>query len=444
VQLRDDLSEEFVYRAAPDGKVARAGADLVTRGAFSQPKISADGTRLSALCQGSMAQPYRVDVHFTGPGNLQTACNCDSHKHPCKHALGLLFLAVRSPEQFDGAPKPVESGPALAVQDSGSTSARRFGRLGLTEAPVRKSAEDAPAPAELGEALFQGILAEPEEDVPRLVYADWLEEQGDADLLARATFIRLQLDLARMSADDGRRPELVEREAKLWKRYRVRWLDSVPKHLRGSGVHFQRGFLDEMTLQALAWARWSEKLFERQPLHRVEVTSARAIDPDVAGQLAVIPQFTRVRSITFRTPSFDEPTRTLRILLGTPFLANLRRLSLMLCHLTSREMTELTASPHLGKLVELDLSGNRIGPTGAQTLAAAPWGSLRRLVLANNPLGEGARALLPLAQRPELELLDLRNVNLGPALSGLLRDAFGSRVLLNRDSAQPGGAGATS
>jgi uncharacterized protein (TIGR02996 family) len=38
-------------------------------------------------------------------------------------------------------------------------------------------------------ALLGTILDQPDDDVPRLVYADWLDEHGDAD---RARFIRLQ------------------------------------------------------------------------------------------------------------------------------------------------------------------------------------------------------------------------------------------------------------
>jgi uncharacterized protein (TIGR02996 family) len=37
-------------------------------------------------------------------------------------------------------------------------------------------------------ALFQAVLAAPDEDAVRLVYADQLEERGDA---ARAEFVRV-------------------------------------------------------------------------------------------------------------------------------------------------------------------------------------------------------------------------------------------------------------
>jgi len=45
-----------------------------------------------------------------------------------------------------------------------------------------------------GDAIHAKILAEPDEDVHRLAYADWLDEQGEH---ARAEFIRVQCELAR-------------------------------------------------------------------------------------------------------------------------------------------------------------------------------------------------------------------------------------------------------
>lgn len=56
------------------------------------------------------------------------------------------------------------------------------------------------------DALLATILAHPDDDLPRLVFADFLEESGDAE---RAEFIRVQCELARMepclltSVDEG-------------------------------------------------------------------------------------------------------------------------------------------------------------------------------------------------------------------------------------------------
>jgi uncharacterized protein (TIGR02996 family) len=49
--------------------------------------------------------------------------------------------------------------------------------------------------------LLQAARDEPEDDTPRLVLADWLEEHGDEAERARAELIRIQLEQARLPAD---------------------------------------------------------------------------------------------------------------------------------------------------------------------------------------------------------------------------------------------------
>jgi uncharacterized protein (TIGR02996 family) len=44
-----------------------------------------------------------------------------------------------------------------------------------------------------GDYIYRAILAHPDEDTPRLAYADWLDENGQPD---RAEFIRVQVELA--------------------------------------------------------------------------------------------------------------------------------------------------------------------------------------------------------------------------------------------------------
>ena len=69
----------------------------------------------------------------------------------------------------------------------------------------------------LEKGFLDAILREPGEPTHRLVYADWLEEQGDAE---RAEFVRAQCALARLD-DDDRRPALEQSERDLWKEYRA-------------------------------------------------------------------------------------------------------------------------------------------------------------------------------------------------------------------------------
>jgi len=53
--------------------------------------------------------------------------------------------------------------------------------------------------------FLEAIAEAPDEDTPRLIYADWLMEQGDP----RGEFIRCQVELARMDEADPRYPELL-------------------------------------------------------------------------------------------------------------------------------------------------------------------------------------------------------------------------------------------
>src|SRR5262249_38310630 len=56
------------------------------------------------------------------------------------------------------------------------------------------------------EGLLAAIRAAPEDDLPRLAYADWLDENGDEAGQARARLVRLQCEAAqldRAEAEEG-------------------------------------------------------------------------------------------------------------------------------------------------------------------------------------------------------------------------------------------------
>jgi uncharacterized protein (TIGR02996 family) len=56
------------------------------------------------------------------------------------------------------------------------------------------------------DALIRAILADPGDPALRLVYADWLEERGDADSVRRAEYLRVECRLDGLpSADRSRR-----------------------------------------------------------------------------------------------------------------------------------------------------------------------------------------------------------------------------------------------
>src|SRR5688572_13903803 len=71
------------------------------------------------------------------------------------------------------------------------------------------------------EAFLEDIIVHPDEDAPRLIYADWLEEHEiDRE---RAEFIRVQIALEGETEEGPRRWHLQHRQAELLRANQVAW-----------------------------------------------------------------------------------------------------------------------------------------------------------------------------------------------------------------------------
>ena len=86
-----------------------------------------------------------------------------------------------------------------------------------------------------GAALLQAIYEAPDDVSKRLVYADWLTEQGDP----RGEFIQLQVQRREGKAAKG----AATRERELFTEHWQKWLGGL-KHLPRKGLVFEGGFLD--------------------------------------------------------------------------------------------------------------------------------------------------------------------------------------------------------
>jgi uncharacterized protein (TIGR02996 family) len=110
-----------------------------------------------------------------------------------------------------------EEPPAVRVHDPGLEDpwTRQLAReysFTLLDAALLDAVSSRPSLRPVEAAFLQDILAHPEDDTPRLVYADWLEEH---DAPERAEFIRLQCQLARLSEGDPGRGRLLDRQSEL-------------------------------------------------------------------------------------------------------------------------------------------------------------------------------------------------------------------------------------
>src|SRR4051812_13460833 len=96
--------------------------------------------------------------------------------------------------------------------------------------------------------LLQAIIAAPDDDAPRLVYADFLEETGGGADLARAELIRFQVETARLP--DGHPDMLgrIKRAVQMTDRHKADWFGWV-RH-QDCLPYPKRGFLDHWSCGA--------------------------------------------------------------------------------------------------------------------------------------------------------------------------------------------------
>lgn len=110
-------------------------------------------------------------------------------------------------------------------------------------------------------ALMAAIIANPDDDTPRLVFADWLQEHGGEHDRARAEFVRLQVEAARLPKRDKKHEKLESGARKLAAKHHEVWLAPLTACVRQLEHHpkligrdspaelFERGLLKTLYLQ---------------------------------------------------------------------------------------------------------------------------------------------------------------------------------------------------
>lgn len=199
--MSDDWDIARIERLAPDANSITAARKLLKKKAFTAIQPTADGGGWWAKCAGQ-TDDYEVSAKRPTAGNFDTNCTCPSYKHPCKHAIALLIYLAENPAERPGPPQPQT------------------------------------APSGDFEGLLANVFENPDDDLARLVFADFVEEQGDID---RATMIRLQVERASKPAPGKKprgRPPLPKAEAALAEKL----LAGVPESARPD-FRWRRGFL---------------------------------------------------------------------------------------------------------------------------------------------------------------------------------------------------------
>jgi uncharacterized protein (TIGR02996 family) len=200
-----------------------------------------------------------------------------------------------------------------------------------------------------GDALLAAIIANPDDDTPRLVYADWLQENGQPE---RAEFIRLQCPTSGASADN---PATVARAFDLEERYSAKWLVGLPS---SGGVNwtFRRGFPEILHIAGEFLMERYEK-FSRIPWTRCLCISG--VLDWVARDFANREWSDRWIELRLRTyPLATDFTPTITAISNCVQTCQLRLLQFSGFQLSPQGVVELSESPYLAELQELRLDGN--------------------------------------------------------------------------------------
>jgi uncharacterized protein (TIGR02996 family) len=285
-------------------------------------------------------------------------------------------------------------------------------------------------------AILAAIAAHPDEDTPRLAYADWLDENGQP---IRAEFIRVQCAIKQIetlpSADVQRYADLYRRQDAILTDHRRDLLGPLADDLTPFDAVFDRGFVAELTLRADVFLRNADAVASLTPLPRVAVTdgATHVWSLALSGHAGVIAE------LVMQSPHRPDPERLTfgqvqQALCQFATWDRLTKLDLAGCRVSAPDDNDalplIADSRTFPALTDLDLSGNDVTDDGVGYLVASPlWPRLRRLVLGGNPITDvGAEHLAAAAPTGRLEYLNLRFTPIGPDAHPRLLRTYGGRV----------------
>jgi uncharacterized protein (TIGR02996 family) len=283
------------------------------------------------------------------------------------------------------------------------------------------------------DALLNGIAADPAADLPRLVYADWLEEHGH-DL--RAEFIRVQCEIAKLEV--GPRAE-IDRNVHLWRRQQELLDGHLDKLLKGvpyrplmdltPSPRFYRGFLDEFQVTSEELSNHGESLVGMRPRPSEVGMSSDALmffALDIPTDAACSLVTTLTVEGTQGVPAYPDDTAPYRV------WPRVRNFTAFNTPLTS-EMLFGMLRECLPALQTLNLGCNMLNDNDViEMLNAGILQRLTHISLIENAIGD--QAAIELADRlgnsKTLKELDLRRNGITTVGQAALLARLGSKVIL--------------
>src|SRR5579872_4518731 len=202
-----------------------------------------------------------------------------------------------------------------------------------------------------GDALRRAVLVNRDDDTPRLIYADWLDENGQSN---RAALIRAQVEESRAEPYSARARAADSRAARLLEAHRKAWT----RHLYGKVVEaprFQRGFIEHVAVEPRDIASIIS-IFEMEPIRSLKLFRPQDAQDSInflpVLELQQLGQIRQLEITSFSGFIHDE----CMALLKSPHLEGLQRLSLRGSRIEPPWFVELLRSHSYPALSGLDVS----------------------------------------------------------------------------------------
>jgi uncharacterized protein (TIGR02996 family) len=256
-------------------------------------------------------------------------------------------------------------------------------------------------------AFVEQVRLHPNDDMPRLIYADYLDDAGDP----QGELIRVQVELASLPTGDERRLALAARETELLDEYGESWLAPL-RELGAIGVttrSFHRGLIERVRIDAARFLETGEELCQIAPaLATIEL---RELSVTTAADLATCRMPAQISSVDLSANRLGP--EHMAHCWHAPWLAQIVTFNLQFNALRDEGVQQLVQA-EMPALRELLLGINHIGPPGAQSLANWPTlAHIEQLSLRVNPLGDiGAEHLMSSPFIKSLSTLDLASCRL--------------------------------
>jgi uncharacterized protein (TIGR02996 family) len=238
-----------------------------------------------------------------------------------------------------------------------------------------------------GESLLASIIADPDDDAIRLVYADWLDEYGGEAEAGRAEFIRVQIEKESLPEVDPKRSALEATEAGLLDLHAEDWLRHLPEWARPlkwkliatapDDFGFRRGFLRGVVIPPVdIFLVEAPAVFTSEPITHAFLTDANALP-----ELGQSREFLGISWLHFCRSAATQDRGAIRFT-PLPIMPRLRFLRLRRCGMGDRELKALAKWPGLATVEELELDFNYFQSAGLEALIASPYlAKLKRLDL---------------------------------------------------------------